>query len=126
MNELRAVVAVNNLGFIGLGNKMLWNCKDDLQHFKRLTEYSRLLVGYRTAEALPPLKNRILIIDDRDIYNHIGVDWCIGGKKTYEKYAPFFTELHISHIDNNEIGDVTFPNLTNLNPNCKIFNYYFK
>jgi len=36
-----------------------------------------------------------------------------------------FTELHISHIDNNDIGDVTFPNLSNLNPDCKIYNYNF-
>lgn len=124
--EFKAIIAVNNVGFIGIGNKMLWYCKEDLQHFKKLTEGCRLLVGYRTASALPPLKNRELVIDDRIIYRHSNIDWCIGGKYTYEKYAPFFTELHISHIDNNEIGDVIFPNLKNLNPNCKIFNYYFK
>jgi len=54
------------------------------------------------------------------------VDWCIGGKKTYEKYCQYFTELHISHIDNNSIGDIMFPDLRNLNPNCKIYNYNFK
>ena len=52
-------------------------------------------------------------------------EWCIGGKKTYEKFCDVFTELHISHIDNNKIGNVTFPDLHKLNPNCKIFNYYF-
>lgn len=124
--EFKAIIAVNNTGFIGLGDKMLWHCKEDLQHFKKLTEGCRLLVGYRTASALPPLKNRELVIDDRLLYRHSNIDWCIGGKKTYEKYAPFFTELHISHIDNNEIGDVTFPDLTDLNKECKIFNYFFK
>jgi len=54
------------------------------------------------------------------------VDWCIGGKKTYEKYAKYFTELHISHIDNNDIGDIMFPDLRDLNKDCKIFNYHFK
>lgn len=124
--EFKAIVAVNNLGFIGKGDKMLWHCKEDLQHFKKLTDGCKLLVGYRTAKELPPLKNRELIIDDRLLYRCFNIDWCIGGKKTYEKYARYFTELHISHIDNNEIGDVTFPDLTELNPNCKIFNYYFK
>ncbi len=38
----------------------------------------------------------------------------------------YFTELHISHIDNNDIGDIMFPNLMNLSPDCKIYNYYFK
>ncbi len=46
-------------------------------------------------------------------------------KKTYEKYASYFTELHISHINHNEVGDCMFPDLKDLNPNCKIFNYYF-
>lgn len=123
---MKAIIAKNNLSYIGKGNTMLWHCKEDLQHFKMLTEGCKLLVGYRTFEALPPLKNRELTIDDRILNRHHGIDWCIGGKKTYEKYAQYFTELHISHIDNNDIGDVMFPDLTNLNPNCKIFNYYFK
>ncbi len=42
-----------------------------------------------------------------------------------KKYCHLFTELHISHIDNNEIGNVTFPDLTNLNPKCVIKNYHF-
>jgi dihydrofolate reductase len=124
---MKAIVGVNNLGFIGLGDRMLWHCKEDLQHFKKLTEGCTLLVGYRTALGLPPLKNRTLIIDDRDFSKFdVGIDWCIGGKKTYEKYCHMFTELHISHIDNNDIGDVTFPDLSKINPECKIFNYHFK
>ena len=123
-NGLKALIACNNLGFIGIDDKLLWHNSEDLKHFKRLTLNQRLLVGWRTAQALPPLKNRELIIDQRD--NIItDVDWCIGGKKTYEKYCHLFTELHISHIDNNEIGNVTFPDFTMLNKNCIIFNYDF-
>ena len=123
---MKAIVAVNNLGFIGKGNTMLWHCKEDLQHFKNLTEGCKLLVGYNTNLCLPPLKNRELIVDDKIIYHNHGIDWCIGGKKTYEKYSIFFDELHISHIDNDDIGDIVFPDLKNLNPFCKIYNYYFK
>lgn len=120
----KAIVGVNNLGFIGIGNKMLWHSSEDLGHFKRMTMGGRLLVGYNTFWDLPALKGRELIVDNRGEFM-TDVDWCIGGKKTYEKYCHLFTELHISHIDNNSIGDVTFPDLTNLNPNCKIFNYHF-
>lgn len=120
----KAIVGVNNLGFIGIGNKMLWHSSEDFGHFKRMTMGGRLLVGYNTFWDLPPLKGRELIVDNRGEFI-TDVDWCIGGKKTYEKYCHLFTELHISHIDNNSIGDVTFPDLTNLNPNCKIFNYHF-
>ena len=125
---MKAIVAVNNLGFIGLGDKLLWHNKEDLKHFKKMTEGSTLLVGYRTAKSLPPLRNRTLITFDRREHSsthYYDADWCIGGKKTYEKFCDAFTELHISHIDNDDIGDVTFPNLSNLNPDCKIFNYHF-
>jgi dihydrofolate reductase len=125
---VKAIVAVNNLGFIGLDDKLLWHNKEDLRHFKNMTYGSTLLVGYRTAMALPPLKNRELIIFDRREYSpthYYECEWCIGGKKTYEKFCDAFTELHISHIDNNKIGNVTFPDLHKLNPDCKIFNYYF-
>ena len=121
---MKAIIAVNNLGFIGKGNTLLWHNKEDLKHFKRLTDGGILLVGYNTFSELPTLPNRGLIIDTRGEYM-FDVDWCIGGKKTYEKYAPFFTELHISHIDDNQIGDTMFPNFIDLNPECKIFNYQY-
>lgn len=122
---LRAIISVNNLGYIGVNNELLWKSQQDMSHFVKMTLNQRLLVGYNTSLNLPKLKNREVIIDERDgeITN---VDWCIGGKKTYEKYAKYFTELHISHIDNNDIGDIMFPDLRDLNKECKIFNYYFK
>ena len=122
---MKAIIAVNNIGMIGLDDKMLWHCKDDLIHFKNLTYNSRLLVGFITQQGLPILKNRQLVTDIRNEFI-TDIDWCIGGKRTYEKYCHLFTELHISHIDNNDIGNITFPNLTNLNKNCKIHNYNFK
>jgi dihydrofolate reductase len=121
---MKAIIAVNNLGFIGKGNTLLWKNKKDLQHFKELTLEQVLLVGYNTNSELPPLPSRTVMLDERDSLN-LHPDWCIGGKKTYEKYAPYLTELHISHIDDNQIGDVTFPDFTNLNPDCKIYNYHF-
>lgn len=125
---MKAIIAVNNLGFIGLDDKLLWHNKEDLRHFKELTRGSTLLVGYRTATGLPPLPNRELIVVskyDESTEHYFNAEWCIGGKKTYEDFCNIFTELHISHINNNDIGNVTFPDLTNLNPECKIFNYHF-
>lgn len=124
---MRAILAVNNLGYIGLNDGLPWKSKEDFIHFKTLTMGGTLLVGWRTAQTLPPLKGREIVIHSH--LNEDGCptcDWCIGGKKTYEKFAPIFTELHISHIDDNTIGDTMFPDFKNLNPNCKIFNYYFK
>ena len=121
---MKSIIAVNNLGYIGLNNELLWKSQQDMSHFVKMTLNQRLLVGYNTSLNLPKLKNREIIIDGRDEMI-LDADWCIGGKKTYEKYCHLFTELHISHINNNDIGNVTFPDLTNLNPLCVIKNYYF-
>lgn len=121
---MKAIIAVNNLGYIGLDGKLLWECKEDLIHFKKMTLNQSLVVGYRTSLLLPPLNRRNLIIDDRD--NLVTeVDWCIGGKKTYEKYCGYFNELHISYINDNSIGDTMFPDLRDLNKDCFIYRYYF-
>jgi len=124
---MKAIISVNNLGFIGLGNQLLWHSSEDLKHFKKMTDGGRLLVGYNTHTKLPKLPNREVVVDHRDPNEYIlDVDWCIGGKKTYEKYCQYFTELHISYVNNNKIGDVRYPELKLLNPECKTFKYYFK
>lgn len=138
---MKAIIAVNNIGFIGKDNKLFWKSREDLQHFKKLTENKILLCGYNTYQTLPKVvKERTKVfLDPRGetlfpfAYSDQGdgIDemmkngFCIGGKKTYEKYAPFFSELHISHINHDGVGDCMFPDLSKLNPNCKIFNYYF-
>jgi len=74
-----------------------------------------------------PLKGREIILDRREDYHLSDFDkyWCIGGKKTYEKYCSQFTELHISRINDNTVGDTKYPDLSKLNPNCKIYEYNF-
>jgi len=126
INNMKAIIAKNKLGYIGLNGELPWRSPDDLKHFKKLTENSTLLVGSTTYKKLPNLKNRKLIVFDRSMVNNNfdNVDWCIGGKKVYELFAHKFKELHISIIDDETIGDVEFPNL-NLNENCKIFYYNF-
>ena len=123
---MKAIIAVNNLGYIGFENGLPWKSSEDLKHFKNLTQNSTLLVGYNTKQTLPELKNRTLIVDEREnCLNTDNISWCIGGKKTYEKYCHLFEEIHISFIDNNTIGDVRFPDLKNLNKNCKVYRYFF-
>jgi len=129
--KIKGIIAVNNLGYIGKDNGMIWRSKDDFIHFKKLTLGTsdfkpNLLVGYNTFQELPPLKDRNLIKDWDVDFDLNTIDWCIGGRKTYEKYCHLFTELHISHINDNSIGDTMFPNFSKLNPDCKIFNYYFE
>jgi dihydrofolate reductase len=136
------IIAVNNLGFIGKDNKLLWHNSEDLKHFKAIRQGRKMLVGHNTYQELPDVvKRQKITVDERDklfqdstvlmsttegVESEVLVELlCIGGKKTYEKYCHMFTELHISHIDDNSIGDCTFPDLSNLSPTCEIFNYNF-
>lgn len=137
---MKAIIAVNNLGYIGLDGGLPWHCSEDLKHFKKMSSWHKMLAGWNTYQTLPDVvKKRGVICDAKEIqyHSHYPVmnsegdfDYvptlCIGGKKTYEKYCHMFTELHISHIDDNTIGDTMFPDLANLPPECQIFNYYFK
>lgn len=125
---LKAIYAVNKLGYIGLNDKLPWHSSEDLKHFKELTKDSSLVVGFNTAKTLPKLSNREIIIFDKniEIEEYQKYDWCIGGKKTYEALCPLFVELYISIIDDYTIGDTFVPNLKNLNPDCKIFYNHYK
>lgn len=126
---MKAILAVNNKGYIGLKGGIPWKCSEDLNHFKKETMGGKLLVGYRTAQSLPKLPGREIVIDNKfstENQSLTDVDWCIGGKATYEKFCHLFTELHVSLIDDDTVGDVMGPDLRNLNPKCVIFEYYFK
>lgn len=124
---MKAIIAKNKLGYIGLNGELPWNSKEDLAHFKKLTMGGKLLVGYTTSLKLPKLSGREIIVDDETkAINYADIDWCIGGKYTYEKFCHLFTELHISIIEDETIGDTVFPDLKNLNPNCRIIYHTFK
>lgn len=127
---MKAILAVNNLGYIGLNGGLPWKSSDDFAHFKKLTNNVIMLAGYNTFSTLPIfVKKRTIVLNDVDFnINEHNIEniWCIGGKKTYEKYCHLFTELHISHINDNTLGDTLFPCFNNLNKDCKIFNYNFE
>ena len=57
---LRAIWAQNLMGLIGDGKSMPWHVPEDLQHFKKLTLGSPIIMGRRTWESLPvrPLPGR--------------------------------------------------------------------
>ena len=125
---MKAIICKNAVGSIGDKGRLLWHCKDELKHFASLTAGSTLLVGYNTYQQLPLLKGRKVRLDSSDgLFADLeSIDWCIGGQRTYNKYAHLFTELHISTIVNDfQVGDTLMPKLLNLNPECKIFNYQF-
>ena len=129
MKELKAIIAKNKKNFIGLKNQLPWKCKEDLKHFKELTKGCKLLVGRKTFETLPKLPGREIIVVGEGYYSlkealDLEPDWVIGGKKLYESVLYLCTELHISVIDDETVGDTLCPNMKDFKG--KIFVYNFK
>lgn len=60
MSEINVILAVDKLFGIGLNGKLSWNIKDELNIFKEKTFDSVLIMGRKTIECLPKLKNRII------------------------------------------------------------------
>lgn len=58
---MELIVAVEQNMGIGYQNKLPWYCKQELQHFKSLTQNSCLIVGANTAINLPKLVDRKIV-----------------------------------------------------------------
>jgi dihydrofolate reductase / thymidylate synthase len=55
------IACIDKSNGIGYRGKLPWNIPSELKHFSTLTNNSVLIVGRKTAESLPLLKNRIVI-----------------------------------------------------------------
>ena len=63
---IELVMAQDEDGLIGIGNKLPWHLKEELAFFKALTENGTVLMGKKTYESIgKPLKNRTNLIISR-------------------------------------------------------------
>ena len=142
---MNLIVAVNNNGTIGQHGKIAWKCKEDMLHFKKLTSRTdgyrnHLIVGSKTAENLPDLNNNGRIVhvvgaDSQSLGEHVseamygemeyGVQaWVIGGAKIYDLLVHLCDEIHISHINDDTVGDTKWEIPTDYRG--KVFHYNFE
>lgn len=128
---LTMIVAIARNGVIGKAGGLPWRIPEDLRHFKRETWGHALIVGRRTAETLPPLDyRRVLVVsragstlaDSARIWGVVssfeaaldaarGVDphpIVIGGAEVYRAALPFVTRILLTEIDADHEGDVFF------------------
>lgn len=70
------IVAVGPKNVIGVGDKLIWHSKKDLQYFKCTTENHPCIFGSKTFYGLPfyPLKNRLNIVLDNTQKEEITAD----------------------------------------------------
>lgn len=137
---MKAIAAMAENRAIGKDNDLPWRCKgkvsEDFKWFKEFTTNKILVVGSKTFDTLPPLRNRNIIVltkfsdgyeDGYDpIYN---CAWCyksyeeilelnqcqqlnmicVGGAKTYELFMPYITEFYVTHVKGEYEADTFMP-----------------
>ncbi|MEW6653622.1 MAG: dihydrofolate reductase [Bacteroidota bacterium] len=127
------IAAVSQNGVIGNEGKIPWDCKAELQHFKKTTNGYPIIMGRKTWEAIgAPLKNRVNIIISRSLKTtkvesaHLvfsslkkAVAFCessshnkcfiIGGAQIYKAALPIADKLIISELKFEVQGDTKFP-----------------
>lgn len=148
MNIIIIAAMDEKLG-IGLNNDLPWpKIKSDLKRFKKITEFSPIIMGRKTFESIgKPLKNRtnIVISNTKEFENVImasdfldsvkkAENYCkvwdtnkicvIGGASVYKEALVYANELHITYIEGDFNADTFFPqwNTRYWDKVCKIVN----
>lgn len=131
---MKALLAMAKNRCIGKDGMLPWYFKDELKWFKQMTEGHTILVGRKTFEGLPPLKNRKVWVLTRETwskmiirrinnvngcegyehtldmfedYEEDGMEdvWVCGGKSVYELMLPCITEFYVTHLNDEFEGD---------------------
>ena len=108
---MEAIAAINKLGYLGKDGQLMWHCKGDLKWFKDVTMGKKCLVGRKTYEVLPPLPGRELIVVGKGHHTldealALRPDIVIGGGQIYRATMSMINKIHLSIIDDDQVGDV--------------------
>ena len=114
---------------IGNNGSIPWSIKEDLEHFKEITDGSAIIMGRKTYESIGrPLPNRLNIVMTRNPKGFDGVReatnkenaleiastfsqeiFIIGGENIYREFLPDATKMYLTKIKLNVNGDAFFP-----------------
>ncbi len=130
---IKLIVAYDKNRLIGIGDQLVWNIKEDLEHFKKETLNKTILFGDVTFKGIGrPLPNRktiVLTLDATYKYEHENVEVCYdlegiirryhnnseeeiiiaGGATIYKLFLPYVDEIILSEVKGDFEGDVYFP-----------------
>lgn len=134
MKTINIIAAVAKNGVIGNNGQLPWRLPQDLQRFKRLTEFGTVIMGRKTWESLPgavrPLKNRenyvlsrepsyfapgaIVVSSLQDAIASAACEhvWVIGGAQIYAAAFPLAAKVYITEVNAEPEGDARFPDLS--------------
>jgi len=128
------IVAIGKNNVIGLGNKLPWHYKEDMQYFKETTMNKHVIMGEMTFKSIisyinKPLPKRTSVIATLTDYTYPGIEvtndilsylknfpkeeeiFIIGGKIIYDITLDIADRLYITHVDKEYDGDVFFKDI---------------
>ncbi|MDR2731050.1 MAG: dihydrofolate reductase [Treponema sp.] len=133
MREIIIIVAMAENNVIGNNNKLPWSIKEDIKHFRELTNGCPCIMGRKTWESLPkkPLPGRLNIIISTtmtDIRNSntvilpslpAAIEYCrnyekifiCGGEAIYRQSINLATKIELTLIHRMCEGDASFPEI---------------
>lgn len=125
------IVAIGKNNVIGIGNKLPWHYKEDMEYFKKTTMNHKVIMGEQTFKSIisyihKPLPGRISVIATLTDYTYKGIEvtndiisylshfpkeeeiFIIGGKIIYDLTLDIADRLYITHVNKDYDGDVFF------------------
>ena len=123
---LGMIVACDRNGAIGKDGDLPSRQSTDLQHFKKITMGSNLIMGRKTWDSLPGMlpgrehyvlsRGQVEGVPVITVEEALGMEgWIIGGGQIYEIFLPHVNELHRTIIDARvSDADTFFPDITGM------------
>ena len=131
---MKAIVVVDSRWGIGAKNDLLFQLKEDMRHFRQLTDGKVVLMGYNTLLSFPqskPLKNRTNIVlapedvereDCTVVHTLLALSaaiaaydsddvFVIGGAMFYHTMLPYCDTVYVTKVDADGGAAVFFDNL---------------
>ena len=115
MTELNVILAVDKLFGIGINGKLPWNIKEELSVFKEKTTDSIVIIGRKTFENLPKLKNRTIFVISTKYIELMSDNF------ENDKDIRFF-----SNFEDALVEAITFNKKIFIAGGSKLYNYVFK
>ena len=124
------IAALNHRRTIGKDGDIPWHLPNDFKHFKETTLNKTIVMGRKTFASLPsqkPLPKRNNVILSKTLFEAPGFICCksekeilnltkeeddvyiIGGQNIYQVFLPLASQMILTVVDNDVVGDVFFP-----------------
>ena len=129
--NITIIAAIGENNELGLDNKLIWNIKEDLKRFKKLTMGHSIIMGRKTFEsiskALPGRLNIVLTKNKNFKFKNVSVasnideaieltkddeqPFIIGGSEIYSLFINMAQTIELTRVHNSFKADTFFPDI---------------